>query len=295
MKRIFLFVVTNIAIMLVISLVYYLVCGFLGVNPDYLNAYGINYESLAVFSLVWGMAGSVISLLLSKTMAKVSMGAHVIDGTEGAAEAWLVNTVADLSQRAGIKCPEVAIYEGQANAFATGAFKNSALVAVSTGIMGQMNKNELRAVLGHEISHVSNGDMVTMTLVQGVLNAVVLFLSRVLGFVLDRALSKDDKGRSGFGGLITILLQLILGFLASIVVMAYSRHREYEADAGSAKLLGSPSDMISALRRLDNLQPGILPDSLKAMGISGKRKTSLFSTHPAIEDRINALQNLQLR
>ena len=294
MKRILLFLITNIAVVLVLTVAFTLVCSFLGVDTSMLNEHGINYESLAIYSVIFGMSGSVISLLLSKMMAKISTGAQVIDGTEGAAEAWLVTTVQDLANRAGIKCPEVAIYEGAPNAFATGAFKNSALVAVSTGIMSSMTKNELRAVLGHEISHVSNGDMVTMTLVQGVLNAVVLFLSRAAGFLISSALSGKDnrRGGNGISYLIAMVLQIILGIAASIVVYAYSRHREYAADADSAKLLGSPSDMIAALRRLNNLQPGVLPDSLKAMGISGATMKSLFSTHPSLESRIERRQHL---
>ena len=291
MKRILLFLVTNFAVMLVLMLVFTLACKFLGLDTAMLAKDGINYDTLAVYSLVFGMSGSVISLLLSKPMAKMSTGAKTIDGSEGPAERWLVDTVQYLADRAGIKRPEVAIYPGDPNAFATGAFKNSALVAVSTGIMESMTKNELRAVLGHEMSHVSNGDMVTMTLVQGVLNAVVLFLSRAAGLILAR----DSRGRgrsNGMAYLVQMVLQIVLGIGASVVVYAFSRHREYKADAGSAQLLGSPSDMIAALRRLGNIQPGVLPDSLKAMGISGKSMRSLFSTHPSLEDRIAALQNL---
>jgi heat shock protein HtpX len=301
MKRIFLFVVTNIAVLLAVSIVFHVVCAFFGLDPNFLSQQGLNYDSLIAYCLVFGMAGSVISLLLSKPMAKFSTGAKTIDGTEGEAEAWLVSTVGDLARRAGIRCPEVAIYEGSPNAFATGAFKNSALVAVSTGIMQSMTRNELRAVLGHEISHVVNGDMVTMSLLQGVLNAFVLFVSYVVGILAESALSgkgERRRGRGAMGGgiayLVRMLLQVALGFAASLVVYAFSRHREYGADAGSARLLGSPSDMIAALRRLGNLQPGVLPDSLKAMGIGGKPARSLLSTHPSLEDRIAALQRLQL-
>ncbi|MBR2713188.1 MAG: protease HtpX, partial [Kiritimatiellae bacterium] len=200
-----------------------------------------------------------------------------------------------LARRAGVKTPEVAIYEGAANAFATGAFKNSALVAVSTDIMRQMTKEELRAVLGHEMSHVSNGDMVTLTLVQGVLNAFVIVISRVLASVLANAGNGEGGRRRNNGGLyflLVMVLQIALGVLASLVVMWFSRKREYAADAGSAKLLGTPSAMIAALRRLGNLQPGTLPDSLRAMGIAEGKKTSIWSTHPSIEDRIEALRNL---
>ncbi len=293
MKRIFLFLVTNIAILLVMSLAFHLICEVFGIGTVWVDETGIDYGTLLFISAFWGMAGSFISLLLSKSIAKWSVGAKTITGTEGVAEAWLVSTVNELANRAGIRCPEVAIYEGEANAFATGAFKNNALVAVSTGIMSSMTKSELRAVLGHEISHVSNGDMVTMTLLQGILNTFVIFLSRVGGFLADTFLSKNDKDGGMIGYLITILLQILFGIMASLVVMGYSRHREYAADADSAKLLGSPSDMIAALRRLGNLEPGVLPDSLKAMGISGKRKTSIWSTHPSLEDRIEALQKLR--
>jgi heat shock protein HtpX len=215
----------------------------------------------------------------------------VIDGSEGEAERWLVETVADLSRRANIKMPEVAVYPGAANAFATGAFKNSALVAVSSDIMGQMTKEELRAVLGHEISHVANGDMVTLTLVQGVLNAFVIFFSRMLA----RVLSSNGEGRRSSGGMYFLLVfafDIAFGLLASLVVFAYSRRREYAADAGSARLLGTPFSMIAALQRLGHLTPGVLPDSLKAMGIAAGKRTSLFSTHPSLDDRIEALRNL---
>ena len=294
MKRTFLFVVTNIAVMLVLAVVFHVVCSLTGVSTAALERdYGINYLSLAIFAMVFGMGGAMISLLMSKQMAKWSVKAQVITGDEGPAERWLVETVRDLSQRAGVKMPEVAIYQGAANAFATGAFKNSALVAVSTDIMRQMTKEELRAVLGHEMSHVANGDMVTMTLLQGVLNAVVLFLSRVLGLVADSALSggKGNRRRGGGVGyfLVYMVCQTVLGLLASMVVMAFSRRREYAADAGSADLLGSPQSMISALRRLGNLQPGVLPNSLKAMGIGGNMKT-LLASQPPLEERIEALQ-----
>lgn len=297
MKRIFLFLVTNFAIMLVMMLMFHVVCAFLGVDPNaaFAQSGELNLEALAVFSLIFGMTGSIISLLLSKTIAKWSVGARTIDGSEGEAERWLVETVRSLAERANVKMPEVAIYEGQANAFATGAFRNHALVAVSTDIMAQMTKEELRAVLGHEMSHVANGDMVTMTLLQGVLNACVIFLSRVVAFLAANATS-DGRGRrrgsSGIYTLVYFVMQIVLGIAASLVVYWYSRRREYAADAGSANLLGSPSSMIAALRRLGNLEPGVLPDSIKAMGIAGKH-ASLFATHPSLEDRIEALERLQ--
>ena len=293
MKRIFLFLVTNIAVMLTLTVVAHLLCAFMGTTVA--QIVGPEWANLLIFAFVYGMLGAFISLLMSKPMAKMACGAMTIDGTEGEAERWLVATVEDLARRAGVKTPEVAIYPGAANAFATGAFKNSALVAVSTDIMGQMTKEELRAVLGHEMSHVSNGDMVTLTLVQGVLNAFVIVISRVLASVLANAGNREGERRRDNGGLyflFVMVLQLALGVLASLVVFWFSRKREYAADAGSARLLGTPSAMIAALRRLDNLQPGVLPDSLKAMGIAEGSKTSIWSTHPSIEDRISALQNL---
>ena len=293
MKRIFLFLVTNIAVLVTLGIVANLLCAFLyGTSVE--QVIGPEWTMLLVYAFVYGMLGAFISLLFSKPIAKMSCGAKTIDGTEGEAERWLVATVEDLARQAGIKTPEVAIYPGAANAFATGAFKNSALVAVSTDIMGQMTKEELRAVLGHEMSHVANGDMVTLTLVQGVLNAFVIVISRVLASVIANA-GKGEGNRRNNGGmyfLMVFVLQMALGILASLVVMWFSRRREYAADAGSAKLLGTPSAMIAALRRLGNLQPGVLPDSLKAMGIAEGKKTSIWSTHPSIEDRIEALQNL---
>ena len=296
MKRIFLFLAVNFAVLIALSIVFHLVCAVFGVNPAAAyDATGLNYQAIALWSLVYGMTGSVISLLLSKTIAKWSVGARTVKGDEGERERWLVDTVRSLAERANVKMPEVAIYEGEANAFATGAFKNSALVAVSTKIMQQMTREELRAVLGHEMSHVSNGDMVTMTLMQGVLNACVLFFSRVAAFFASRALSSNRRGGSGMYYLVYYVMQMTLGIAASMVTMWYSRRREYAADAGSANLLGSPSSMIAALRRLGNLQPGILPDSLAAFGAVGGKKSfsRLFATHPALEDRIAALERLQ--
>ena len=297
MKRVFLFVVLNIAIMFAMMVMFHVVCAFLGINPNdaFRGAHGLDLTSLAVFSLVWGMAGGFISLLLSKPMAKWSVGAKTIDGTEGETERWLVETVRMLADRANLKMPEVAVYHGDANAFATGAFRNHALVAVSDGLIRTMTHEELSAVLGHEMSHVANGDMVTMTLLQGVLNACVIFLSRVLAFLASNALSRDGERRRGSNGLyylVYYVLQIGLGFLATLVAMWYSRHREFAADRGSAELLGTPSSMIAALRRLGNLQPGVLPDSIKAFGISGKH-ASIFATHPSLEDRIEALERLQ--
>ncbi|MBO7684190.1 MAG: protease HtpX [Kiritimatiellae bacterium] len=289
MKRILLFLVTNIAVMATLTVVANVVCALLGAQ----DALGAEWTQLLTFAAVYGMGGAFVSLLLSKTMAKLACRAKTIDGSEGEAERWLVATVEDLARRAGVKTPEVAVYEGAANAFATGAFKNRALVAVSTDIMRQMTKEELRAVLGHEMSHVANGDMVTLTLVQGVLNAFVIVFSRVIASALSG--SGRGSGRRSDGALymlLVLVLQISLGVLASLVVMWFSRRREYAADAGSAKLLGTPSSMIAALRRLGCLRPGVLPDSLRAMGIAEGRKTSIWSTHPSLDDRIRALEGL---
>lgn len=293
MKRTLIFLLTNLAAVAMLTIVSALVCTFLGV--DVAKELGDRaWVWLLVFSFIFGMTGSIISLLLSKTIVKVSMHCETITEPSNEAEQWLVSTVGELAAKAGIKTPEVAIYPGEANAFATGAFKNHALVAVSTRIMEQMTRGELRAVLGHEISHVANGDMVTMSLTQGVINTFVLFFSRVIaGIVVSSIRGARRKGNSYIVYYAVVqLFQLIFGILASLVIYWYSRKREYAADAGSARLLGSPSLMIAALRRLDNLQPGILPDSIKAFGIAGRKKTSLFATHPSIDDRIEALMNL---
>ena len=293
MKRILLFLITNIAVLLTLGIVANVLCVIVS-GTTLEQAIGPEYASLAVFAFVYGVIGAFISLLISKPMAKFACGARTIDGSEGPVERWLVETVQDLARRANVRTPEVAIYEGAANAFATGAFRNSALVAVSTDIMAQMSREELRAVLGHEMSHVANGDMVTLTLVQGVLNAFVIFFSRVVAHIVANA-GNGERRRSS-GGLyvaLVFVMQLVLGILASLVVYAFSRRREYAADAGSARLLGTPSPMIAALRRLGNLKPGVLPDSLKAMGIAeGRERTSIWSTHPSLSDRIEALQNL---
>ena len=291
MKRILLFLATNIAVLVTLGIIANLACAFLGTTME--GLVGPEYAHLAIYAIVYGFVGSLISLLLSKPIAKFSCRAQVIDGTEGEAERWLVQTVEQLARQANVRMPEVAIYPGAANAFATGAFRDHALVAVSTDIMRQMTREELRAVLGHEMSHVANGDMVTLTLVQGVLNAFVIFFSRVIASVVASG-GKDEnrRGNDGVYFLVTMVLQVVLGLLSSLIVFAYSRRREYAADAGSAKLLGSPFPMIAALRRLGNLQPGTLPDSLKAFGIAEGRRTSVWSTHPSLEDRIAALQKV---
>ena len=291
MKRILLFLATNIAVLVTLGIIANLACAFLGTTME--GLVGPEYAHLAIYAIVYGFVGSLISLLLSKPIAKFSCRAQVIDGTEGEAERWLVQTVEQLARQANVRMPEVAIYPGAANAFATGAFRDHALVAVSTDIMRQMTREELRAVLGHEMSHVANGDMVTLTLVQGVLNAFVIFFSRVIASVVaSGGKGEDRRGNDGVYFLVTMVLQVVLGLLSSLIVFAYSRRREYAADAGSAKLLGSPFPMIAALRRLGNLQPGTLPDSLKAFGIAEGRRTSVWSTHPSLEDRIAALQKV---
>jgi heat shock protein HtpX len=253
---------------------------------------GASYGQLLVFSAVVGFTGAIISLLMSKSMAKWSTGAQVITQPSNEAEAWLVSTVQRLAQKAGIGMPEVAIYEGEPNAFATGAFRNSALVAVSTGLLQSMNKEEVEAVLGHEVAHVANGDMVTLTLIQGVVNTFVIFLSRIIGSIVDRAVFKSERG-NGPGYFITVIvLQIVLGFLASMIVAWFSRRREFRADAGSAAYLGSPSPMVNALRRLGGVEPGQLPEAMKAFGITDRPGwMALFASHPPIEARIAALQN----
>ena len=294
MKRIVLFIATNLAVMLVLSLV----LSLLGVgNPA--RGSTLNLGSLLVFSLVVGFTGSIFSLLISKPMAKWSTGARVIDNPTSSTELWLVNTVRALSERAGIGMPEVAVYEGDANAFATGAFKNSALVAVSTGLLQSMNRDEVEAVLGHEIAHVANGDMVTLTLIQGVVNTFVVFMARVVGFFVDNVLLKNNNregGGRGIGYFVTVMVcEVIFGLLASFIVAWFSRQREFRADAGSAKLLGSPTPMMHALARLGGVPPGELPQSMQALGISGGNGGwgALFATHPPIEQRIAALRGVQ--
>ena len=255
MKRIALFLATNIAVLIVISVVLRL----LGIE-QIADANGLNLGALLAFSAVIGFTGAIISLLISKPMAKWQTGAHVITDPSNENERWLVGAVAKLSAQAGIQAPEVAIYPGEANAFATGAFKNSALVAVSTGLLQSMTQEEVEAVLAHEVAHVANGDMVTMTLIQGVLNTFVVFLSRVVGYAVDKQLNRNGNGQ-GIGYFATSLVcQIIFGVLASIIVAWFSRQREFRADAGAAAIWGSPTSMISALSRLGRIEPG---DSLK--------------------------------
>ncbi|MYM26830.1 protease HtpX [Duganella sp. CY15W] len=292
MKRIFLFIATNLAVMLVLSIV----LSLLGIGRP--GAGGtLQLGSLLAFSLVVGFTGAIFSLLISKPMAKWSTGARVIDNPSSSTELWLVNTVKTLSERAGIGMPEVAIYQGEPNAFATGAFKNSALVAVSTGLLESMNRDEVEAVLGHEVAHIANGDMVTMTLIQGVTNTFVVFLARVVGFFVDSMLNKNEERRGpGIGYMITVFVcEIVFGLLASLIVAWFSRQREFRADAGSAKLLGSTVPMQHALARLNGVEPGALPQSFAASGISAGRGGwgALFSTHPPFEERIAALRSVQ--
>jgi heat shock protein HtpX len=286
MKRIVLFLVTNLAVVLVLSVV----LRVLGLDQAMSAQTGMSYGGLLAFSAVVGFTGAIVSLLISKPMAKWSTGAHVIEQPASEPEAWLVETVRRLAATAGIGMPEVAIYEGAPNAFATGAFRNSALVAVSTGLLQSMNKEEVEAVLGHEIAHVANGDMVTLTLIQGVVNTFVVFFARVIGSIVDKTVFRTERG-TGPGYFITVIVaQIVLGILASMIVAWFSRQREFRADAGSAKYLGTPSPMMNALRRLGGLEPGELPKAMSGFGITDKGGVmALFSTHPPVEERIAAL------
>jgi heat shock protein HtpX len=287
MKRMFLFLATNIAVLVVLSII----INIFGLDR-WLTAEGINYTSLLVFSAVIGFGGAIISLLISKWMAKMSTGAKVIDGSEGTTEFWLVETVKKLAAKAEIGMPEVAIFEGAPNAFATGAFKNSALVAVSTGLLQSMSKEEVEAVLGHEVAHVANGDMVTLTLIQGVVNTFVIFLSRIIGMIVDKAIFRTERGVGPGFFIASLVSQIVLGILASAIVAWFSRRREFRADRGSAELMGSPQPMIAALARLGGVPAGQMPQAFEAHGIkqSKSRFLGIFASHPPIEQRIAALQ-----
>ena len=290
MKRIALLILTNIAVMVVLGVV----ASLLGVNR-YLTANGLNLGALLGFAAVIGFGGAFISLLISKPLAKMSSGVHVIEQPRNADEAWLVETVRRFADKAGIGMPEVGIYEGEPNAFATGAFKNSALVAVSTGLLQGMTREEVEAVLGHEIAHVANGDMVTLTLIQGVMNTFVVFLSRAIGYLVDSFLRRNDEQSSGPGigyMITTIVLDILFGFLAGMIVAWFSRQREFRADAGSAQLMGRKQPMVNALARLGGMHAGELPRSVEALGITGNIG-KLMATHPPIEERIAALQQAQ--
>jgi heat shock protein HtpX len=287
MKRILLFVLTNVLVVAVLGMV----ASFLGVNR-YLMPHRLDLGNLLGYALVMGFGGALISLFISKPMAKWTTGMRVLERPQDMDEVWIVETVRKLSQRAGIGMPEVGIFEGEANAFATGAFKNSALVGVSTGLLQGMTRDEVEAVIGHEVAHIANGDMVTLTLIQGVMNTFVVFLSRVIGFAVDSFLRKDDERNSGPGigyMLTSLVLDIVLGFAAAMVVAWFSRQREFRADAGAAHLMHDKQPMINALARLGGMQSGALPSSLAALGIAGGIGR-FFSTHPPIEERIAALR-----
>ncbi len=291
MKRIALFVITNLAVMLVLGIA----ANLLGVNR-FLTANGLNLPMLLGFAAVMGFGGAIISLLISKPLAMWSTGAQIINDSVDPTHRWIVSAVQGFAQKAGIGMPEVAIFEGQPNAFATGAFKNSALVAVSTGLLQTMNREEVEAVIGHEVAHVANGDMVTMTLIQGVMNTFVVFLSRVIGYFVDKVILRNERAGVGIGYYVTtIVLDIVLGIAAAVIVAWFSRQREYRADAGAAALMGRKQPMINALARLGGLDPGSLPKSVATMGISGRPSgfMALMSSHPPIEDRIRALQQAQ--
>lgn len=294
-KRIGLFILTNLAILVMLSIILNLVSWFFGVDFSQIAGANQSYISLLIFAAVIGFSGSLISLAMSKTIAKNSMGVQMIDveHPRNEVERWLVETVAKLAEIKGVTMPEVGIYHGEPNAFATGPSKNNSLVAVSDGLLASMNKEEVEAVLGHEMSHVANGDMVTMTLMQGVINTFVVFLSRVIGNIVDRGILRNESDAPGAGYYITsLVLDIVLGLLGSMLVAAFSRYREYRADAGAAQALGSPVPMINALARLGGQTPSELPGNVKGFGISGGMG-SLFASHPPIEARIKALRELQ--
>lgn len=294
-KRIGLFILTNLAILVMLSIILNLVSWFFGVDFSQIAGANQSYISLLIFAAVIGFSGSLISLAMSKAMAKNSMGLQMIDveRPRNEVERWLVETVAKLAEIKGVAMPEVGIYHGEPNAFATGPSKNNSLVAVSDGLLASMNKEEVEAVLGHEMSHVANGDMVTMTLMQGVINTFVVFLSRVIGNIVDRGILRNESDAPGAGYYITsLVLDMVLGLLGSMLVAAFSRYREYRADAGAAQALGSPVPMINALARLGGQTPSELPGNVKGFGISGGMG-SLFASHPPIEARIKALRELQ--
>jgi heat shock protein HtpX len=292
MKRIALFVMTNLAILLVLSMS----MRILGID-SYLTQEGLNYNALLAFAAIFGFGGSFISLLISKWMAKRTTGAQVITEPRTEVERWLVETVRRQAQAAGIGMPEVAIYDSpDVNAFATGASRNNALVAVSTGLLQRMTRDEAEAVLGHEVSHVANGDMVTLTLIQGVVNTFVIFLSRVIGHLVDRVVFKTERGHGPAFWITAIVAELVLGILASAIVMWFSRRREFRADAGGARL-SQRNKMIAALERLKmQSQPAQLPDQLAAFGISGglaQGMKKMFTSHPPLDERIARLRAAQ--
>jgi heat shock protein HtpX len=292
MKRVLLFIATNLAILLVLSIVMQL----LGIE-SLLNEAGtdLDLRALLIYAAVIGMTGSFISLAISKWSAKTMTGAQVIERPRNPTEAWLMDTVKRQAQRAGIGMPEVAIYDApDMNAFATGMMRNNALVAVSTGLLKNMDRDEVEAVLAHEISHVANGDMVTLALIQGVVNTFVVFLSRIIGHLVDRVVFKTERGHGPAFWITSIIAQVVLGILATMIVMWFSRYREFRADAGSAKLVGAPK-MISALQRLQGNAETRLPEQMRAFGIAGGGKDfmHLFMSHPPLEARIAALQGVR--
>ncbi len=294
MNRIFLFIATNMAVMALIGIVFQLL-GIQGLLAE--NGVDLNLQAVMVMSLLIGFSGSIISLFMSKSMARRSMGVHVIEQPANNAERWLVDTVYRQADRAGIGRPEVGIFESpQPNAFATGANRNAALVAVSTGLLNNMTQDEVEAVLGHEVSHVANGDMITMALIQGVVNTFVMFLSTVIGHVVDRVVFKTERGHGPAYYVTSIIAQLLLSVLASIIVMWFSRRREFRADQGGAELAGREK-MIASLRRLQQAHdPEDLPDQMAAFGIAGgvgHGLKALFLTHPPLEQRIAALENMR--
>ncbi len=289
MKRVVLFLLTNIAVMLVLSIS----ARILGIDR-FLTSNGLNMGMLLAFAALIGFGGSFISLMMSKTMAKWSTGAQAIQRPGNQNEAWLVDTVGRLAAKTGLPMPEVAIYEGAPNAFATGPSKSNSLVAVSTGLLQSMNRKQVEAVLAHEVAHIENGDMVTLTLIQGVVNTFVIFLSRAAGYAVDSFLRKNNEESSGPGigyWISSIVFEILFGVLASIVVLYFSRKREYRADAGAAALMGDRRPMIDALRALGNLQAGQFPKDMAASGIAGGGMMALFSSHPPLESRIAALQS----
>ena len=285
-KRVALLIATNLGVMLVLSLT----ASLLGVNR-FLTSNGLNLSSLLVFAMIMGFGGSFISLMMSKTMAKWSTGAQIIDTPQNEAEAWIVSVVARHAHNAGIAMPEVAVYDGPANAFATGPSRDNSLVAVSTGLLQSMTREEVEAVIAHEVAHVANGDMVTLTLIQGVVNTFVIFLARVVGYVVDGMFRRDnEQSGPGMAYMVTVMVcEIAFGIVASMIVMYYSREREFRADAGAAKLVGAPK-MIAALERLKGNGTSTLPKEMNAMGIAGGEKDSLLSTHPTLDNRIAALQ-----
>lgn len=293
LKRIGLFVLTNLAILVMLSIIMTIVSWVFGVNFGQIAGGNQNYGTLLIYAAIIGFTGSIISLFMSKTMAKSTMGLQMIDvqNPRNGVERWLVEVIAKLAEIKGVAMPEVGIYHGEPNAFATGPTKNNSLVAVSDGLLASMNREEVEAVLAHEMSHVANGDMVTMTLVQGVTNTFVVFLSRLIGWVVDRQILRNEDDAPGIGYYVTsIVLDIAFGLLAGIIVAAFSRYREFRADAGAAQVMNSPEPMISALQRLGTMQPAELPAAVKGFGISGGIG-SLFASHPSIEDRIAALRN----